>query len=77
MVWFVPIISDVNLGVLALIFLYFGWSMLPMMYLLAFWYDVPSSGYTKLIFINIATGDCVTFDAFSSVPECLDNLQVA
>lgn len=56
MVWFVPIISDVNLGVLALIFLYFGWSMLPMMYLLAFWYDVPSSGYTKLIFINIATG---------------------
>ncbi|XP_066260323.1 phospholipid-transporting ATPase ABCA3-like [Euwallacea similis] len=45
---------------LIVIFTYFGWSMLPMMYIAGYYYDVPSSGYTKLIFINVATG-CVAF----------------
>lgn len=41
---------------LFLIFIYFGWSMLPMIYVAGFLFDIPSTGFTRMTFFNIFTG---------------------
>ncbi|KAB0796441.1 hypothetical protein PPYR_10502 [Photinus pyralis] len=38
------------------ILLYFGFSMLPMMYLASYLFDIPSTGYTRMTLVNIFTG---------------------
>ncbi|KAF2898000.1 hypothetical protein ILUMI_08174 [Ignelater luminosus] len=38
------------------ILLYFGFSMLPMMYLASYLFDIPSTGYSRMAMINIFTG---------------------
>lgn len=43
-------------GRLFLIFLYFGWSFLPLFYLFGYVYDVPSTGYTRMTLFSIFTG---------------------
>ncbi|KAL1517917.1 hypothetical protein ABEB36_001617 [Hypothenemus hampei] len=49
-----------DLGRLFLILFYFGWSMLPMMYLAGFLFDIPSTGYTRMTLFSIFTG-CAAF----------------
>ncbi|XP_066151152.1 phospholipid-transporting ATPase ABCA3-like [Euwallacea fornicatus] len=49
-----------DIALLFLLLINFGWSMLPLIYMAGYYYDVAASGYTKLIFLNIATG-CVAF----------------
>lgn len=34
----------------------FGFSMLPMMYFASYWFDVPSTGYTRMALLNLLTG---------------------
>ncbi|KAJ8317951.1 hypothetical protein KUTeg_003042 [Tegillarca granosa] len=41
---------------LFLLFILYGWSMLPLMYLLSFLFNVPSSGFVWLTMFNILTG---------------------
>ncbi|KAK5642701.1 hypothetical protein RI129_008868 [Pyrocoelia pectoralis] len=38
------------------VLLYFGFSMLPMMYLASYLFDIPSTGYTRMTLVNIFTG---------------------
>ncbi|KAF2894183.1 hypothetical protein ILUMI_11990 [Ignelater luminosus] len=45
-----------ELGRIFSILFYFGFSMLPMVYLFSFLFQVPSSGFTKLTFINLLFG---------------------
>ncbi|XP_066151375.1 phospholipid-transporting ATPase ABCA3-like isoform X1 [Euwallacea fornicatus] len=49
-----------DIGRLFLIFLYFGWCMLPMIYLSGFLFDIPSTGFTRMTFFSIFTG-CAAF----------------
>ncbi|KAJ8962463.1 hypothetical protein NQ317_001546, partial [Molorchus minor] len=39
-----------------LILLYFGWAFLPMLYLAAFIFDVPATGFTRMTLFSIFTG---------------------
>ncbi|XP_076264015.1 ATP binding cassette subfamily A member 3 isoform X2 [Rhynchophorus ferrugineus] len=45
-----------EVGRLFAIFAYFGWSMLPMMYIAGYLFDVPSTGYTRMTLFSIFTG---------------------
>ncbi|KAF5277495.1 hypothetical protein FQR65_LT03832 [Abscondita terminalis] len=38
------------------VLLYFGFAMLPMMYLASYLFDIPSTGYTRMTLVNIFTG---------------------
>ncbi|KAK4876911.1 hypothetical protein RN001_009417 [Aquatica leii] len=38
------------------VLLYFGFCMLPMMYLASYLFDIPSTGYTRMTLVNIFTG---------------------
>ncbi|CAH1158803.1 unnamed protein product, partial [Phyllotreta striolata] len=49
-----------DLGVIFAILLCFGVAMLPCVYLSSFYFDVPSTGYTRLTLLSIFSG-CVTF----------------
>ena len=44
------------LGHVFSLFIFYGLGIIPMMYLMSFYFVVPSSGYTALLFFNILTG---------------------
>ncbi|CAG9816334.1 unnamed protein product [Phaedon cochleariae] len=39
------------------ILLYFGWAFIPMLYLTGYFFDVPSTGYTRMTLLSIVTGN--------------------
>lgn len=45
-----------HLGRMFCIFIFFGWAMLPLMYLSSFLFTIPSSGYTRMTMFNIFLG---------------------
>ncbi|KAK3091888.1 hypothetical protein FSP39_023469 [Pinctada imbricata] len=72
------IIED-HVGHLILLFLLFGWAMLPFMYLLSFLFTVPSSGFVWITMFNILAG-CATVLAVGilGIPQLgLKDLSVA
>ncbi|CAH1794818.1 unnamed protein product [Owenia fusiformis] len=48
--------SGTNLGSILLLFVVYGWAMLPMMYLMSFIFDVPSTGFVWITMWNILSG---------------------
>lgn len=50
---------QLNRNILGRVFamlMFFGFSMLPMMYIASFFFTIPSSGYTRMTLINIFLG---------------------
>lgn len=45
-----------ELGRVALVLVVFIWSVLPLTYLLSFWFTIPSTGFTRMSMLNILTG---------------------
>uniref|UniRef100_V5I8B4 ATP-binding cassette sub-family A member 3 n=1 Tax=Anoplophora glabripennis TaxID=217634 RepID=V5I8B4_ANOGL len=45
-----------EIGIMFLIFFYFGWAFLPLMYISGYFFDVPSTGYTRMTMFNTFTG---------------------
>lgn len=44
------------LGLFFLVLLFYGWSVIPFMYLFSFAFTVPSSGFTRMVMFNIFAG---------------------
>lgn len=40
-----------------LVFLLYGWAMLPLMYLFSFLFSIPATGFTRITMFNIFTGN--------------------
>lgn len=51
-------ISGDQQGRLLLVFLLYGWAMLPLMYLLSYLFSIPATGFTRTTMFNIFTGSC-------------------
>ncbi|KAI9562460.1 hypothetical protein GHT06_009893 [Daphnia sinensis] len=49
-------ISFEQQGRLVLVFVLYGWAMLPLMYLLSFLFSIPATGFTRTTMFNIFTG---------------------
>ncbi|XP_074649372.1 phospholipid-transporting ATPase ABCA3-like isoform X2 [Tubulanus polymorphus] len=49
-------ISDYHLFHILLLFMLYGWSILPFMYLLSFLFTVPSTGFVWLTMLNVLSG---------------------
>ncbi|KAK3507673.1 hypothetical protein QTP70_032792 [Hemibagrus guttatus] len=49
-------VSSTNLPVLALLLLFYGWSITPLMYPASFFFKIPSTAYVVLTSINILIG---------------------
>lgn len=47
-------------GYFLLVLLFYGWGVIPLMYLFSFFFTVPSSGYTRMTFFNFLTGMATT-----------------
>lgn len=45
-----------DIGRIFVTLVYFGWSMLPMMYIAGYFFDIPSTGYTRMTLFSIFTG---------------------
>uniref|UniRef100_A0A8C0H865 ATP binding cassette subfamily A member 3 n=1 Tax=Chelonoidis abingdonii TaxID=106734 RepID=A0A8C0H865_CHEAB len=62
--------QDSHLVDVMLIFLLYGWAIIPLMYLLSFFFSVASTAYTRLTIFNIFSGTA-TFLAVTimSIPE--------
>ncbi|XP_018575545.1 ATP-binding cassette sub-family A member 3-like isoform X2 [Anoplophora glabripennis] len=45
-----------DIGRMFLIFFYFGWAFLPMLYIAGYFFDVPSTGYTRMTMFSTFTG---------------------
>lgn len=43
-------------GRIILVFVLYGWAMLPLMYLLSFLFSIPATGFTRTTMFNIFTG---------------------
>jgi ATP-binding cassette subfamily A (ABC1) protein 3 len=65
------------LGYFFLLLLFYGWSVIPFMYLFSFAFTIPSSGFTRMVMFNVFTG-MATILAISilQVPD-LDLVNVA
>lgn len=50
-------ISAGQQGRFVLVFLLYGWAMLPLMYLLSFLFSIPATGFTRATMFNIFTGN--------------------
>lgn len=44
-------------GRFMLVFVLYGWAMLPLMYLLSFLFSIPATGFTRTTMFNIFTGN--------------------
>ncbi|XP_046544466.1 phospholipid-transporting ATPase ABCA3-like isoform X1 [Haliotis rubra] len=49
-------VEDGRLGIVFLIFVVYGWAVLPFMYTLQYLFKVPASGMAMIIILNIVTG---------------------
>nr|QST14977.1 ABCA3 protein [Diaphanosoma celebensis] len=49
-------ISFEQQGRFLLVFFLYGWAMLPLMYLLSFFFSIPATGFTRVTMFNIFTG---------------------
>ena len=49
-------ISAEQQGRFILVFFLYGWAMLPLMYLLSFFFSIPATGFTRVTMFNIFTG---------------------
>ena len=49
-------ISFQQQGRFVLVFILYGWAMLPLMYLLSFLFSIPATGFTRTTMFNIFTG---------------------
>lgn len=45
-----------ELGRILVILVIFTWAVLPLTYLLSFWFSIPSTGFTRMSMLNILTG---------------------
>ena len=53
--------GDNRLGLLLLLFMLYGWAMLPFMYLASFLFSVPSTGVVWMTMFNIISGEYARF----------------
>jgi ATP-binding cassette subfamily A (ABC1) protein 3 len=51
-------IDDERFLYIMLLFLLYGWALLPFMYLLSFLFNIPASGFVWLSMLNIFSGKC-------------------
>lgn len=52
----VPAFTGYNLGVVALLLLEYGWSIIPLMYVLSYFFNKATTAFTLLVLFNVATG---------------------
>jgi ATP-binding cassette subfamily A (ABC1) protein 3 len=45
-----------TLGNTFVLFLFYGFAIIPLMYLFSFYFTVPSSGFTRMVLFNLFTG---------------------
>ena len=50
-----------RLGYVCVLFLSYGFAIIPLMYLASFIFLVPSTAYSRLTMFNIVTGKCTTY----------------
>ncbi|MPC74719.1 ATP-binding cassette sub-family A member 17 [Portunus trituberculatus] len=56
-----------QLGRIFLVMLMYCWASLPLMYLCSFFFSIPSGGFTKMIMVNIITGEWRAFVCFTGL----------
>ena len=47
-------------GYVLLLFMLFGWSMLPFMYIMSFLFKTPASGFVWLSLLNVLAGKLIS-----------------
>ncbi|CAH1776854.1 unnamed protein product [Owenia fusiformis] len=70
-------IAETNAGYVVLIFLLYGWAILPMMYLLSFMFEVPSSGFVAMVIWNILSGTATVLAVIILKIPALESVDVA
>ena len=62
-------ISFQQQGRFVLVFILYGWAMLPLMYLLSFLFSIPATGFTRTTMFNIFTGVLCNHQCWNSFLE--------
>ena len=44
------------LGHVFVLMLFYGWAIIPLMYLFSFWFTIPSTGFIRMVMINVISG---------------------